>query len=218
LKSTTDSPNPDAKQLLEEAKQHVSEVTLACHPEGVIFKIDGKPLGTGSSTVFIPPGQHVISAEKPGYESKQAPESVAAGAKMTVNIQLEPVRVHVSPVPGIVTLSVGVVALAVGGGLLGLHASQMADGRVQAGKNPPCPASGGSSACMDLDSKAKAATTSGNAGAGLLIAGGVVAAAGVGLLAWELVGGSPKSTERNSVYVVPAIGKNEQGIVIGGSF
>ena len=221
LKSTTDQPNPDAKQLFEEAKQHVSEVTLACHPEGVIFKIDGKPLGTGSSTVFLTPGQHVVSAEKQGYETKQAPESVAAGAKMTVNIQLEPVKVHMSPIPGIVTLSVGVVALAVGGGLLGLHASQLADGRVQAGKMPACPTAGPGPVggdCTKLDNQAKAATTSGNAGAGLLIAGGVVAAAGVGLLAWELVGGAPKSTERNSVYLVPAIGKHEQGFVVGGSF
>jgi hypothetical protein len=94
----------------------------------------------------------------------------------------------------------------------------MADARDIAHHMAPCPPTAGGSGCTNLDDRAKAATTSGNAGSGLLIAGGIVTAAGVGLLAWELVGGSPKSTERNSVYLVPAIGKNEQGIVVGGSF
>ncbi len=226
LKSSTGDVNPDAKRLLDEAREHVAEVTLACRPEGVAFKVDGRPLPPGAQTVFVDPGQHVILAEKEGYEPKQTPQAIAAGTKIVVTLELEPKRagVRLPAWPGEVAIAIGGLAIGTSIGLFGAAsgADTTATSKGTALKNMGvrCNAANTAGACSDLASAVSRHNAFGNAAIGTLVGGVVFAAAGIVYLPLAITSAKGSDEHRAALApsIAPVVGTDVVGAIVTGRF
>jgi hypothetical protein len=127
-----------------------------------------------------------------------------------------------SKLPGFVLGGVGVAALIAGGALLGIAAGQGSDIRNKLPKksdgSSACyrsPTGGEDPACADLRATAQSASVMGNAGIGVLIAGGLFAGAGVIYL---LLPNPEASGSKKSSKVVPVVSHEGGGLLWTGSF
>jgi hypothetical protein len=70
-------------------KQDPSTVVLKSDPEGAEIIIDGKFFGNTPSTLQLPPGDHLFSMERAGYQLWQKAITVTSGGIVTINGVLE---------------------------------------------------------------------------------------------------------------------------------
>lgn len=230
--------NPDSQTALDMARQRVSEVTLSCNTGDVDWLVDGKPVQTETSTVFLPPGDHTIGAAKEGYQPKQEPQKVAAGTRMTVTINLEPVPQgggaggggtggtgpdagggsKIPVWPGAVLLGTGAVGIGVGIGLL-VAASGKGSDAEEAGQGLTCDPDNLSDACQGVADSLSSRDGLNTGGTIALTLGGALAVAGAVLLPLALTGGSKKSdAPKTSWTMVPLVSPSFGGVTLLGAF
>ncbi|MFO0613158.1 MAG: hypothetical protein U0414_11240 [Polyangiaceae bacterium] len=238
VKHSSGAVNPESQEMLAKAKERVSEVTLSCTPGEVNWKIDGKPVESSTTTVFLEPGAHTIEAAKEGYKPKQEPQKIAAGTKMTVTISLEPEPKGAGgggaggaapdtggsklPIwPGAVLLGAGAVGLGVGIGLVVAAAGNDSDA-VAAGKGLTCNPNNLSAACQGVADSLSAKDGLNTGGAVALTLGGAMAVTGAILLPLAIAGrGSPKKDDEKPATawtVVPVVSSTYGGLTWLGAF
>lgn len=190
--------------------------------------------------IFVDAGKSSFRVRREGYESQEKVFDLKPGEEAAVDVALArapgfdgktgatsapggvgaPVGGERSKLPGIVVGGVGVVAALVGAALVGVASAQGGDVHTNVPRlpngDPACgrnPAPGEDPLCGEYRSKAEGASTLGNAGVGLLIGGGVIAAAGVVYLLLP-----SKKSDTKSSRVFPVVSQNGGGLVLTGSF
>jgi hypothetical protein len=81
--------------------QGQATLTVDADPPDVTLLLDGRPLGTGRGPFYIPPGKHVVAAQKPGHVPGETSIDVGAGGRAEVRFKLPQtetrVRLEFSP-------------------------------------------------------------------------------------------------------------------------
>ena len=218
---------------LETARKKVFTLRVKVAGAGAEILIDGRSAGTAplAGELFLEPGSRTIVARQAGRrDAKQVIRATAGGAQ-EVTLTLEPLPgprsepparpdpPRRSPIPGVVTGAAGVITLATGAALVGLAESARADAQAKrdalsaAGVSCATPSPG----CTELRGLTSRTDTLGNAGIGVMVAGGVLAATGITYLLWPGSSTGPKAGEttlRASIGASPAGG----GVTVTGSF
>ncbi|MFO0587411.1 MAG: PEGA domain-containing protein [Polyangiaceae bacterium] len=223
---------------LEKAKQLVGTVRVRVTSAGAEVLVDGKSLGVAPITdeVFLDPGNHTFEAKQKGHkDAKQTVLAIAAKAQ-DVTLSLPdapkasgPLPPPVTtaqkppskwPVPGVVMAAVGVVGLGVGGAFIGAAEVNKGDAirlrdKLQAA-NVSCPA--GSTECDSLRATTQRADMFGNTGIGLLIGGGVLAAAGAAYILWPGAKIPAPGQDKATVHATFAASPQGGSVTLVGSF
>lgn len=71
------------------ASEDLCTVLLKSAPEGADIYLDGKFVGNTPSTVRLPPGDHIVTIEKPGFKQWLRNLTVIPGASITIDATLE---------------------------------------------------------------------------------------------------------------------------------
>ena len=76
--------------------KHLATLAVTCSEPDAEVKLDGKPLviGPGAKLSVVRPGEHVITASKPGYFAVVKPVTVVAGNRGIVAIKMNEDRVY----------------------------------------------------------------------------------------------------------------------------
>ncbi len=205
-----DAARDRLKARLAELEPDVGRVTIQV-PPNTIIQVDGVVIGTSPlpGTIYVEPGTRVIVGEHPTLGKARVEAACALGKEVTVMLELKPspngnpvvpVAHHRSVVPAIVAYAVGVAGGAAGGALLAVHGGQVGDAE-DLGKTSKCARSNPKGTCPTVDQAVSKANTTGNAGVGMLVVGGVGLAAGTGLLIWALTGGDASPKPSNATFV-----------------
>jgi len=67
----------------------LATVVVKSDPDGADISVDGKFVGNAPSTMQLPPGDHVVLMEKPGFKPWQRNISITSGGIVTLNGSLE---------------------------------------------------------------------------------------------------------------------------------
>jgi len=191
-------------------------------PAGLTIQRDGAPVGEGTLGTAIPvdPGEHTVYAIATGKQPFTRTIRVAEGE--TQRLAIGPLVDAASPAEkddakgrpsfftpvrtaGVAVGALGIVGLGVAGGLTGAAASKNAESNKDCNGNVCGP--------VGLPLR-KEARSFGDGATATLIAGGVLAAAGVVLV---IVGG-PKSSGSGASAVVPFVSPDGAGAIVRGSF
>lgn len=190
--------------------------------------------------IFVDPKKVSFRIRREGYESQEKVFELKPGEEQTAEIILErpagyvggpaatttaaagPAAAPRSKLPGFIGLGVGGAALVAGGVLVGLavgvpgqiesEVPKETDGTWKC-KRDPMPKE--DAVCADLRAKADSGSTMGNVGVGLLIGGGVVAAASAVYL---LLPSGKGAAGGKTGKVVPVVGQTGGGLIWTGSF
>src|SRR5438105_7184463 len=74
-----------------------AQLSVSSTPAGAQITFDGSPLCESPCTLTgIAPGQHIVSASKPGYSSEARTLVTSAGSNLSLAIQLNPVQAKLS--------------------------------------------------------------------------------------------------------------------------
>ncbi len=203
-------------------------VTFAGDTKGVEVLRDGVALGSATFGVPLPidPGKHMVAARAPGFKEWSTEVVVEEGKTLEVKVPALELDVSKPPPPpppppsggnglkvgGGVLLGLGVVGLGIGAGF-GLKTFSTWE-KAQ----DDCDGAPGSYKCGPTgETLAAEAQTSGNISTGLFIGGGVLAAAGVGML---VVGSRSKalSPKTGIQWIAPSFDGKNSGIVLQGRF
>ena len=204
------------------------------------IKVDARVAGEASGPLPLDPGDHVVEASAAGFVSWSSHVHLAGDGSSVVTLEVPALVAmmppnapseaapHLAPEPsssapaveststtapssssplhtiGMVATGVGVVALGVGGVFLGQAVS------LNGQSNSGCV---GSLCNATAGDQRRSAYDDGNVATGLLIGGGVVAAAGLAM--WIF---APHTRATTGVRVVPVAGAKSAGLVMGGSF
>ena len=209
---------PWTKVFAVDVAAHTVEVQAPGHRSRSI-KVDG--LGTGENRIL--PVAMLERADAAPPSAKVAPTVAIPNTAVFSSGPTQPRTEGRSKVPGLVGLGVAVAAFAAGGALvgvaLGVPAELEAKAPRDAAGNPRChraPQPGEDAACADLRSQAQSGSTMGNVGVGLLVGGGVVAAASIIYLL--LPSARPASGSTVTHLVAPVAAPGGGGLVWTGSF
>ncbi len=84
---------------LEDARP--CQIYVTSDPAGAALALDGAGLSPAPVTLQVRPGEHLLTARKPGYEEKRITFNARAGERIPVELKLEPLRglllVHSQP-------------------------------------------------------------------------------------------------------------------------
>ncbi|APR83630.1 Hypothetical protein A7982_08979 [Minicystis rosea] len=204
-----------AKKLLGDLVMRIPMVKITVNgPSGkATATLDGADVDTANE-IEVEPGEHKVSASAEGFKPQEKTVKVAEGAHEKVELTLEAnapvakVEQSVSRLPGIIVTSVGGAALVAGGVFGGLAFAATSDAK-KGCTNNLCPNT------ADHRDKISKAKLFGNLSTGMLIGGGVVAAAGI-VLTIVAPGGSKKDEAPKAARVMPWIGADQIGLA--GSF
>ena len=187
--------------------------------------VDGKSLGTAplGEAVFVEPGTRTIQAKLAGYETAAITVETAKGGASEVTLEMKKAVVVPPPllppprrslVPGISMGGAAVAALAVGVGLMVDSAAQRSSAESMSkailGASHSCVpgAQNIDASCPAVKSATQTSDTLHNAGVGVLIgAGALAAAAGVYF-----------ALPAPAVTIAPSAGKSGAGLLLRGSF
>lgn len=178
---------------------------------------DGVTVGRAGWTTPAPvdPGEHTVRVSAKGFDAWTS-KITADKPGETVDVDVPELRataegasgagLHPRRVAGIVVGAIGVVGLGIGGALAGVAASKWSDAQAL------CPTKTGCSneahdASLDALNVADGAT-------GMFVAGSVVAATGIVLIAIPTSSGSRAPSTGSSLWFAPAVA----GARVGGSF
>jgi hypothetical protein len=217
----------DCTRWLDEEQSIVPSVVLLATDEaganlvGVTASIDGVPLAHApdGTALDVDPGPHRFTFERPGLSPAETTVLVAVGERnKRISVTLKRPEVAASaplaPPPPLVTSPLWVTGLVLGGiGVASLATGAGFGAEALAGQHQAgCP---GNVCGPGSDPAAlRTAHTEGNVSTGLLVAGGVLAAAGITL--WAI---SPHRVPEKSSWVRPlpvALGNGGGLVVLGG--
>ncbi len=233
-----------ARERMQALEPRLSRLTITVDPEtatlpGVGVKRDGAPVGSGAWGTAMPldPGEHVIEAAAPGRQTWRTKVTIAAERDaQSVRVPALPVAAHepaaasTAPPPsstqkdsalpvakegppfrtiGLIVGGAGVVAFGIGG----IFALQAKNANEESKEDDHCNAANqcdavGGEKRDDAVNAAAVATVS-------LIAGGVLAAAGVTLF---VLGAPSREPSAVSVQALPLVGSRDAGIALHGRF
>ena len=229
---------PETREALEarfaKAKKLACAVRVQVEP-GAEVLVDGRSLGIApiAQEVFVEAGSRAFEAKMRDRKDAKTMFIAAAGSSSEVTLTLgalpkqkaPPPPAETSglaskwPLPGVVMGAAGVVALGVGGGFVGMAEKNRTDAtalrdRLVASK---VTCAGTSADCRTLHNLTSQADTLGNTGIGLLIGGGVAAAAGVAYVLWP---SSRPDTKKKDTEVHASFGASPEGAAVSvtGSF
>lgn len=222
---------------LEKAKQLVGTARVRVTSAGAEVLLDGKSLGSAPITdeVFLDPGNHTFEAKQKGHkDAKQTVLAIAGKAQdVTLSLPEAPKAPELLPpattaqkppskwpVPGVVMAAVGVVGLGVGGAFIGAAEINKGDAirlrdKLQAA-GVTCPA--GSTDCDSLRATTQRADMFGNTGIGLLIGGGVLAAAGAAYILWPGAKIPEPGKDKAAVHATIVASPQGGGVTLVGTF
>jgi hypothetical protein len=232
-----------ARERMQALEPRLSRLTITVDPEtatlpGVAVKRDGAPVRSGAWGTAMPldPGEHVIEAAAPGRQPWSTKVTIAAERDtQTVRVPALPVAESLpvatsaspaastpepagAPAPkegpplrtiGLIVGGAGVVALGVGGlfALKAKNANEESKEDDHCNAANQCDAIGGTKR-DDAESAAAVASVS-------LIAGGVLAAAGITLF---VLGAPSREPSTVSIEALPLIGRSDAGVALRGRF
>jgi hypothetical protein len=76
--------------MFEVAKKNVTAVTVTTEPEDAQLLVDGGDRARSpGGWVFLDPGQHIVTAEAPGYEPYSQAVDATAGSELSLDFKLE---------------------------------------------------------------------------------------------------------------------------------
>ena len=188
-------------------------------PEAEVF-LDGQPVGKAPLTgdIYVDSGTHQIEARKQGFFPAQETIEIAKGKSLTVKLAL---REPQGPNKTIVYAGGGVAgaALIAGAVLTAIGATKKTDDlRSTALRQGGCPAfaeAQPAGACADLKAAINSKATLTTAGVYTLVGG---AAVGVATLVYGFVGGEKAPAASARLRVLPVVGGDGAGLVVGGTF
>lgn len=204
---------PETREALEARFEKAKKLACAVRVKveaGAEVLVDGRSVGTAplADEVFVEAGSHAFEARMRDRQGRQdharrgrrEPLGGVALARAAAEIQAPPAASGSSglaskwPLPGLVMGAAGVVAMGVGGAFVGMAEKNHTDAtalrdRLAAGRVSCATASPDCTALHNLTSQAD---TFGNTGIGLLIGGGVTAAAGVAYVLWPALAPRPE--------------------------
>ncbi len=94
LINATKAPRPvirSAQDRLAQLKKKLASVKVTCQEEGATVLMDGKSMGKVplELPIYVEPGKHLLTAEKPGLLPFRQQQELVAGQHITVDIRLE---------------------------------------------------------------------------------------------------------------------------------
>jgi hypothetical protein len=213
--------------LKEVGRLHVRVTAVGASAEGARVTVNGKPAGTApiAGTIFVEPGPAVVEVKRAGYLDAREQVVIEKGGEQSVTLTL-----HVAGPPGwrpgaALTVSAGV--LAVGGIAAGIGLTVAGNGKqtdggtigATLGTGPVCVgAQATSTSCQSLKNDAASHDTLHKAALGSFIAGGVLAAATLGLGVWWATGPKDPASPRSGIRVAPVVGRGEAGLNVIGAW
>jgi hypothetical protein len=227
-----------AIERLQAAKREVSTVTIQVDVARADVLVDGALVGQSplADEVFVDPGPHRVEAKLDGYDDGAATVQAEKGGAEHVTLALvrtppapkpgprEPLPLPPPPVrpPTWLLVTTGVLAvggLAAGTGLAVAAGGKRADAealRTTLGGVATACTGNTSPNCTALLSDLRSRDAMSTAAVGSFVAGGVLAAATIGLGAWALVTPRDEKNTVQSFRVAPMLGANGGGITVRG--
>ena len=229
---------PETREALEARFEKAKKLACAVRVKveaGAEVLVDGRSVGTAplADEVFVEAGSHAFEARMRDRKDGKTTLVAVAGSRSEVSLSLAPLpKIQAPPaassssglaskwpLPGLVMGAAGVVAMGVGGAFVGMAEKNHTDAtalrdRLAAGRVSCATASPDCTALHNLTSQAD---TFGNTGIGLLIGGGVTAAAGVAYVLWPASRPDPK---KKDTKVAASFGASPDGaaVTVSGSF
>jgi tetratricopeptide (TPR) repeat protein len=226
------------QKTFDQCKGAVASIHTTIAPKGAQVFVDGKPAGEAplADDVFVDVGPHTVEAKLDGYEDGKQDVRADKGAAATVTLTLKalPPKVVVrkekeqvfvaapkrSVVPTIVIGGAALVAAGVGGALLGISGSKASSALditdKLRGSNRRCTTTSADPDCVSLFDGLKSADSLHNAGVGVFIGAGVLAAAAVTYLL--LPAPAARKASALSVTATPIAGAGQGGLLLSGAF
>ena len=87
-KPLTAEQRNEATTLLRQAERQIGHVTVVTVPGNATARLDGRVVDAGRE-LDVPTGTHVFRADLPGYRAVEREKTVAAGARMNVELELQ---------------------------------------------------------------------------------------------------------------------------------
>jgi hypothetical protein len=205
------------EQELEKARAQTGALQIRVSVDGADVVVNGRPVGAAllGDTVFVAPGVIKVAARRDGYVGAEQTVTVGKGEARSITLALVPaVPERRSIVPGVVLGGVAGIGVAVGAGVLAAAGSKRttADGlgkAVLAAHNSCVTGAANFDArCADIRSDTSTSDNLHDAGVGVLIGAGTLAAATAAYFIWPAT----------RVSVVPIAGKSGAGLWLSGSF
>jgi hypothetical protein len=214
------------EQQLAKARAQCGALRVRVNVEGAELTVNGRAVGSSplADEVFVDAGTVNLKAQRDGYGAVQQSIAVPKGERRELTLTLTPTEKteRRSIVPGAVLGAVGGAAVLAGIGLLAgssskaSSASGVHDDIAKAGHDCTPGASTYDARCDGLASTSKDANLFRDAGIGLMIGGGVVAAGAVTYFLWPQSSAS-KGTAL-SMRVVPVASATGGGMFALGVF
>jgi hypothetical protein len=222
-----------ARQRAKDLEPKLARLTITVAPDaaaiqGLVVKRDGTELGAATFGTAIPVdrGEHTIEAAAPGHTPFAQKISIQDGATLSVSVPALTNEGGAAPPPpppetttqssgsplktlGWVSIGVGGVAVIVGGVVGGLAIAKKSESdTLGCDASDVCPSAAARQARRD-------ARGMGGASTGLVVAGGIVAAAGIALV---IIGGSSSKDSKPSAQLAPSVGPSGGGFAFTGRF
>jgi hypothetical protein len=226
---------PEQKKLLEltlaNALPHVAAVKIVANVDKADVLVDGRSVGVTplAESVFVGPGRRGVEVKRQGYVDAMQDVDAPQGGSVEVALTLHAEAPPLSRPPLGVVIAAGVLGaggIAAGAGLTVAANSNAADAATRrstlGGAGNACagnPAGMVVTNCTALHNDGAKQTSLSNGAVGAFVAGGVLAAVGVGLGVWTLTG--RKDAGKRSAWslkVAPTAGMGEGGVVVVGQW
>ncbi len=214
------------EQQLATARAQCGAIRVRVNVDGAEVTVNGRSVGISplADEVFVDPGTVNLKAQRDGYGAVQQSITVPKGQvrelPLTLTLREKPERRSI--VPGAVLGAVGGAAVIAGIGLLAGSSSKASNARgvhdqiVEAGHDCTQGASTYDTRCDGLASTSKDANLFRDAGIGMMIGGGVVAAGAVTYFLWPQ--SSPSKGTAPSMRVLPVASSTGGGMFALGVF
>jgi tetratricopeptide (TPR) repeat protein len=217
---------------LDELRLKLGRVEVSCPVAGSAVEVDGKHSGTTplGAPIYVSPGKHVLAAKKQGYQPYEVSIEAIAGQQTRIDVPwktVEPAAVAAktvdltsgqaaaAPAERSWKWTVGLVGVGVGGATL---LTGIIFGALAKGKSSDYKTAVDTQKTYDelnsIEDKGKSYNAIGIA---LMVSGGVIAAAGGGLLLWHYLG-KPWQSERARAEITPLLGLGHAGIAAAWRF
>ena len=212
-----------AEAVKEIGRLHLRVLADGASADGARVTLNGRPIGTAplAGTLFVEPGAVVVEATLAGYLDGRKQVAVAKGGEETVTLSLVPVPPpRRSVVPGAVLGGLAGAALVTGVVLEVVAASKRSEVQSTSAsilnEHHTCVmgAVNYDARCSQIIDTANTTAGLHDAGIGILVGAGAVAAGTVAYFLWP----PPKQGRASGVHTTPVITASGAALILSGSF